>query len=98
MGQAHSAQAPAVIFGYLYTGEFVPTDLSICIDNKFDKVMGKTEMAKHEQQSCMPFQLFFIIGAFLSTLRNINISLLICWQPNRRQPFCKYKFPVPVYG
>ena len=41
MEQAQSAPSPATIFSLFYNGEFITTDLSICMDSRFDKVMGK---------------------------------------------------------
>jgi hypothetical protein len=41
MEQAQSAPTPATIFSLFYNGKFVTTDLSVCMDSRFDKVMGK---------------------------------------------------------
>lgn len=39
--QAQSAPSPATIFSLFYNGRFVTTDLSVCMDSRFDKVMEK---------------------------------------------------------
>jgi len=39
--QAQSSPSPATIFSLFSNGKFVTTDLSICLDNRFDKVIGK---------------------------------------------------------
>lgn len=41
MQKAQSAPTPATIFSLFYNGEFVTTDLSVCMDTRFDKVMEK---------------------------------------------------------
>ncbi len=41
MKQAQSTPTPATIFSLFYNGKFVTTDLSVCIDSRFDKIMGK---------------------------------------------------------
>ena len=41
MEQAQSAPTPATIFSLFYNGKFITTDLSICMDSRFDKVMNK---------------------------------------------------------
>ena len=42
MEQAQSSPTPATIFSLFYKGKFVTTDLSVCMDSRFDKVV-KTE-------------------------------------------------------
>ncbi|GHT36203.1 GNAT family acetyltransferase [Bacteroidia bacterium] len=42
MEQAQSSPTPATIFSLFYNGKFVTTDLSACMDSRFDKVV-KTE-------------------------------------------------------
>lgn len=37
--QAQTAPTPATIFSLFYNGKFVTTDLSACIDKRFDKVI-----------------------------------------------------------
>jgi hypothetical protein len=37
--QAQSAPAPATIFSLFYNGKFVTTDISACMDSRFDKVV-----------------------------------------------------------
>ncbi|TQV69656.1 GNAT family N-acetyltransferase [Exilibacterium tricleocarpae] len=39
--QAQSAPTPATIFSLFLDGEFATTDISACMDNRFDKVVGK---------------------------------------------------------
>lgn len=39
MEKAQSAPTPATIFSLFYNGKFVTTDLSVCIDSRFDKVV-----------------------------------------------------------
>lgn len=41
MEQAQAAPTPATIFSLFYNGEFVTTDLSVCMDSRFDKIIGK---------------------------------------------------------
>jgi GNAT superfamily N-acetyltransferase len=41
--QAQSAPSPATVFSLFYNGKFVTTDLSACMDNRFDKVVRHTE-------------------------------------------------------
>lgn len=41
MEQAQSAPTPATIFSLFYKGKFITTDLSACMDSRFDKVMEK---------------------------------------------------------
>ena len=37
--QAQSSPIPATIFSLFYNGKFVTTDLSSCMDNRFDKIL-----------------------------------------------------------
>ena len=39
MEQAQSAPTPATIFSLFYNGKFVTTDISSCMDNRFDKTV-----------------------------------------------------------
>lgn len=39
--QAQSAPTPATIFSLFYNGEFVTTDISMCMDSRFDKIIKK---------------------------------------------------------
>ena len=39
MEQAQSAPTPATIFSLFYNGKFVTTDLSCCLDSRFDKTV-----------------------------------------------------------
>lgn len=41
MEQAQSSPTPATIFSLFYNGKFITTDLSACIDSRFDKVIEK---------------------------------------------------------
>ncbi len=41
MREAQSAPTPATIFSLFYNGKFITTDISICMDSRFDKVMEK---------------------------------------------------------
>ncbi len=41
MEQAQSAPSPATIFSLFYKGNFITTDISVCMDSRFDKVMAK---------------------------------------------------------
>ncbi len=41
VAQAQLAPTPATIFSLFLNGKFVTTDLSVCLDSRFDKVMGK---------------------------------------------------------
>ena len=43
MEQAQSAPTPATIFSLFYNGKFVTTDLSACMDSRFDKVVEKNK-------------------------------------------------------
>ena len=38
--QAQSAPTPATLFSLFYNGKFVTTDISACMDSRFDKVTG----------------------------------------------------------
>ena len=39
MEQAQSSPTPATIFSLFYNGKFVTTDVSSCMDNRFDKIL-----------------------------------------------------------
>lgn len=39
--EARRAPTPATIFSLFYDGRFVTTDLSVCMDSRFDKITGK---------------------------------------------------------
>ena len=41
MEQAQSAPSPATIFSLFYNGKFMTTDISVCMDTRYDKVIGK---------------------------------------------------------
>ncbi len=41
MEQAQSAPTPATIFSLFYKGKFVTTDVSVCMDSRYDKIMEK---------------------------------------------------------
>ncbi|MBN1693880.1 GNAT family N-acetyltransferase [candidate division WOR-3 bacterium] len=42
MKQAQSSPTPATIFSLFYNGKFVTTDISVCMDSRFDKIVGKS--------------------------------------------------------
>lgn len=42
MEQAQNAPSPATIFSLFYEGKFVTTDISACMDSRFDKVVAKS--------------------------------------------------------
>lgn len=42
---AQQSPTPATIFSLFYNGEFVTTDLSVCMDSRFDKAMAKAGIA-----------------------------------------------------
>jgi len=44
--QAQNAPSPATIFSMFYNGRFVTTDVSICMDSRFDKLMEKHHKKK----------------------------------------------------
>jgi len=41
MQQAQASPSPATIFSLYRDGKFITTDLSVCMDSRFDKVMEK---------------------------------------------------------
>lgn len=41
MEQAQSAPTPATIFSLFYDGKFITTDISVCMDSRFDKIIDK---------------------------------------------------------
>ncbi len=41
MEEAQKAPSPATIFSLFYNGKFITTDLSVCMDSRYDKVMAK---------------------------------------------------------
>jgi GNAT superfamily N-acetyltransferase len=41
--QAQSSPAPATIFSLFYNGKFVTTDISVCMDSRFDKIVKPTD-------------------------------------------------------
>ncbi|MFH0782349.1 MAG: N-acetyltransferase [Pseudomonadota bacterium] len=41
MEQAQSCPSPATIFSLFLDGEFITTDISVCMDSRFDKIVGK---------------------------------------------------------
>lgn len=42
MEEAQNSPTPATIFSLYFDGRFITTDISICMDSRFDKVMAKT--------------------------------------------------------
>ncbi len=43
MEQAQSCPSPATIFSLFRNGEFVTTDISVCMDSRFDKIVGERD-------------------------------------------------------
>ena len=41
MKQAQNAPTPATVFSLFYDGKFITTDISVCMDSRFDKVIAK---------------------------------------------------------
>ena len=41
MKQAQNAPTPATVFSLFYNGKFITTDISVCMDTRFDKVMQR---------------------------------------------------------
>lgn len=41
MEQAQCAPAPATIFSLFYKGDFVTTDISACMDSRFDRTVAE---------------------------------------------------------
>lgn len=41
MEQAQCAPSPATIFSLFLNGKFITTDISVCMDSRFDKIMSK---------------------------------------------------------
>lgn len=39
--EAQSCPSPATIFSLFLDGEFITTDISVCMDTRFDKIVGK---------------------------------------------------------
>jgi hypothetical protein len=37
--KAQAAPTPATIFSLFYNGKFLTTDLSVCMDSRFDKIV-----------------------------------------------------------
>jgi len=46
LDKAQSAPTPATIFSLFYDGKFITTDLSVCMDSRFDKVIEKSSCIK----------------------------------------------------
>jgi hypothetical protein len=40
MDQAQAAPTPATIFSLFRDGRFVTTDISVCMDGRFDRIAG----------------------------------------------------------
>lgn len=47
MEQAQSAPTPATIFSLFYNGRFVTTDISVCMDSRFDKILEKNNFVEY---------------------------------------------------
>ena len=41
MEQAQNSPSPATIFSLYLNGKFITTDISVCMDSRFDKIVGK---------------------------------------------------------
>ncbi len=41
MEKAQTAPTPATIFSLFFNGKFITTDISVCLDSRFDKIVGK---------------------------------------------------------
>ena len=41
MDQAQAAPSPATIFSMFFNGKFITTDVSVCMDSRFDKILEK---------------------------------------------------------
>ena len=41
MEEAQSAPSPATVFSLFFDGKFITTDISVCMDSRYDKVMEK---------------------------------------------------------
>ncbi len=46
MQEAQSAPSPATIFSLFLDGKFITTDLSVCMDTRYDKVMDKIKKSQ----------------------------------------------------
>lgn len=42
--QAQSAPTPATIFSLFHNGKFITTDVSVCMDSRFDKIVSKNAL------------------------------------------------------
>jgi len=40
--QAQKSPSPATIFSLFYEGQFMTTDISVCMESRFDKILGNT--------------------------------------------------------
>ncbi|WP_425514918.1 YoaP domain-containing protein [Crassaminicella profunda] len=43
MEQAQTAPSSATIFSLFHEGKFITTDISVCMDSRFDKIVGKSK-------------------------------------------------------
>ncbi len=48
MEAAQKAPCPATIFSLFFNGKFITTDISVCIDSRFDKIMKKLGYYKND--------------------------------------------------
>lgn len=46
MEQAQCAPTPATIFSLFLNGKFITTDISVCLDSRFDKIIAKASASK----------------------------------------------------
>lgn len=44
--QAQAAPTPATIFSLYLDGKFITTDISVCMDSRFDKILGKAAASR----------------------------------------------------
>lgn len=47
MEQAQDSPTPATIFSLFYNGNFVTTDISVCMDSRFDKILMKNKSVEY---------------------------------------------------
>ncbi len=47
MEHAQESPTPATIFSLFYNGKFVTTDISVCMDTRFDKILSKSKFIKY---------------------------------------------------
>ena len=56
MEQVQAAPTPATIFSLFYEGKFVTTDISACMDSRFDKTITGNKLIQSQFiQTCLYF-------------------------------------------